>query len=189
MIITHIKTYWNRLRNIVTGYYDAGRRDIPSVKSWQPKLLTADEEYIKDYDLIRARSRDLVRNNHLNVNKIKGQLFSFLRSEDKNMAGYMSFPVQYTQEYYKQLTVETLIKSKDRHGFYRYEYKKVRDRNEVLDCTVYARAASIHLGVDHFTDLQWDYLKKKILESKTGSLYHKRQSSARVQVISEGIDV
>ncbi len=30
MIIAHkIKTYWNRLRNIVTGYYDAGRRDYP----------------------------------------------------------------------------------------------------------------------------------------------------------------
>ncbi len=65
MIITNkVKAYWNKLRNFVTGYYDAGRRDIPSVKSWQPRLLTADEEYIKDYDLIRARSRDLVRNNH-----------------------------------------------------------------------------------------------------------------------------
>ena len=105
---------------------------------------------IRDFDYRGQLIKKGIRLFGVNVNKIKGQLFSFLRSEDKNMVGYMSFPVQYTQEYYKQLTAETLIKSKNRHGFHRYEYKKIRDRNEVLDANVYARAASVYLGFGSF---------------------------------------
>ena len=59
---TRVKSYFHRFKNYVSGYYEAGRRDIRSVKSWQPRLLSSDEEYAQDYDLIRARSRDLYRN-------------------------------------------------------------------------------------------------------------------------------
>ena len=54
---------YHRFRSFVSGYYDAGRRDLNSIKNWQPKLLSIDEEVLRDYDLIRARSRDLYRNN------------------------------------------------------------------------------------------------------------------------------
>ncbi len=144
---------------------------------------------VRDFDYRGMSIKRGVRLFPVNSNKIKRQIFLYLNTENEETAGYMFFPEGYPEDYYKQLTAETLIRRKDKYGFDRYEYKKVRDRNEVLDCTVYARAASIHLGVDYFTDLQWGYLKKKILESKTGSLYHERQSSSRVQVISEGIDV
>ena len=52
-----------KFKNFVSGYYDAGSRDKKTAH-WQPRLISSDEEYIRDYDLIRARSRDLYRNNH-----------------------------------------------------------------------------------------------------------------------------
>ena len=54
---------WYRFKEYIRGAYDAGRRDLNSVKSWNPKLCEPDQEYLQDYDLIRARSRDLYRNN------------------------------------------------------------------------------------------------------------------------------
>ncbi len=63
-IKTAFTNSFSRFRQYVSGYYDAGRRDLNSIKGWQPKLLTTDEEVLKDYDLIRARSRDLYRNNY-----------------------------------------------------------------------------------------------------------------------------
>ena len=49
----------------------------------------------------------------------------------------------------QMLKTEVLLKKKDKRGFYKYEYKKIRDRNEVLDCNVYARAASIYNGTEN----------------------------------------
>ena len=43
-------------------------------------------------------------------------------------------------------------------GCPKHEWQKIRDRNESLDCCIYTRAASIALGVDGFTDKQWQWL-------------------------------
>ena len=43
-------------------------------------------------------------------------------------------------------------------GYPKREWQKIRERNEALDCRIYARAASIALGVDRFTDKQWQRL-------------------------------
>ena len=61
--------------------------------------------------------------------------------------GWYHFP-EYSQEYFKQLTAEQLVKRSDKKGFAKYEWEKVRDRNEALDLKVYNRAASIILGID-----------------------------------------
>lgn len=38
---------------------------------------------------------------------------------------------------------------------------KVRERNEVLDYQIYARAASIALGIDHWPESKWNSLSGK----------------------------
>ncbi|MBS9531949.1 phage terminase large subunit family protein, partial [Wolbachia endosymbiont of Rhagoletis cerasi] len=43
--------------------------------------------------------------------------------------------------------------------------QKVRERNEVLDCRIYARAASIALGIDRWPESKWNSLSGK-MESK-----------------------
>jgi phage terminase large subunit GpA-like protein len=61
-------------------------------------------------------------------------------------AGYCHFPKHYTDEYFKQLTAEKVVK-KYHKGFHRREWIKVRPRNEALDCRVYALAALNILGI------------------------------------------
>ena len=58
-------------------------------------------------------------------------------------------------EWLKQLTAEQLITVKTRRGFARLEWQKLRERNEALDCRVYARAAAWILGADRWPEARW----------------------------------
>jgi len=72
---------------------------------------------------------------------VKQLIFAHLAIEDDDGAGpYMHFPRSYPPEYYDQLTAEKLLVVK-KGGQPTRRYKKIRDRNEALDCRVYARAA------------------------------------------------
>ena len=49
-------------------------------------------------------------------------------------------------EWLKQLTAEQLVTVRTKRGFARLEWQKLRERNEALDCRVYARAAAWIVG-------------------------------------------
>jgi phage terminase large subunit GpA-like protein len=68
--------------------------------------------------------------------------------------GYCHYP-KYDAEYFKQLTAERLVTVKDKRGFPHREWRKLRERNEALDCRVYARAAASACGIDKFTPSHW----------------------------------
>jgi phage terminase large subunit GpA-like protein len=68
----------------------------------------------------------------------------------------MHFP-EYNTEYFKQLTGEQLV-AKIVKGYPKREWQKTRDRNEALDCRVYARAASIAIGIDRWSESRWEQL-------------------------------
>jgi phage terminase large subunit GpA-like protein len=59
----------------------------------------------------------------------------------------MHFPAHYDPHYFKGLTAEKLITKYDK-GFPRKEWHKIRERNEPLDCRVYAYAAMKILNPD-----------------------------------------
>ena len=61
-------------------------------------------------------------------------------------------------EWLKQLTAEQLVTVKNKRGFAKLEWQKLRDRNEALDCRVYARAAAWILGADRWSNARWDEL-------------------------------
>ena len=42
-----------------------------------------------------------------------------------------------------------------RRGFSRLEWQKLRERNEALDCRVYARAAAWIIGADRWPEATW----------------------------------
>jgi phage terminase large subunit GpA-like protein len=67
--------------------------------------------------------------------------------------GYCHFP-HYGEEYFKQITAEQLV-TKIVKGYRRHEWQKMRDRNEALDCRVYARAAAARVGIDRFQERHW----------------------------------
>jgi phage terminase large subunit GpA-like protein len=73
--------------------------------------------------------------------------------------GYCHFPIGYDDEYFKQLTAEKKVNKlkkfdkNDPHGYSQWQYKKIRARNEALDCRVYAYAMLILLE-PNWQDLQ-----------------------------------
>lgn len=93
----------------------------------------------------------------------KAELYGWLRlprptePEDPHPAGYCHFP-EYAAEHFKQLTAEQVVVRQDKRGYRTFTWEKTRDRNEALDCRVYARAAAAILGVDRFSDAAWDKL-------------------------------
>ena len=88
---------------------------------------------------------------------IKDKLFASL-SVALPGPGYIHFPTGLDEEYFKQLASEKRVRkqkkfnSKDPFGYSQYVYKKIRERNEALDCFVYAFAAKDHLR-PNFPDL------------------------------------
>ena len=72
-------------------------------------------------------------------------------------------------EYFKQLTAEQLV-TRIVKGYPKREWQKTRDRNEALDCRIYARAAAIALGIDCWTEQKWEQIsgaKEKVGNSNS----------------------
>jgi phage terminase large subunit GpA-like protein len=76
-------------------------------------------------------------------------------------AGFVHLP-KVDAEYMQQLCAEQLITRRDRNGFAHREWQKMRERNEALDCYVYARAAAAAAGLDRFEDRHWLELEKQL---------------------------
>jgi len=80
-------------------------------------------------------------------------------------AGTVHLPGWADAEWCKQFVAEQLVTVKTRRGFAKLEWQKMRERNEALDCRVYARAAVWILGADRWPERKW-----KDLEEQTGHL-------------------
>jgi phage terminase large subunit GpA-like protein len=108
---------------------------------------------------------------NVGVGVAKSEVYSLLRlgidENGKRPIGYCHFP-EYPIEYFKGITAEEL-KYRESHGFRKLYWEKVYDRNEPLDCRVYARAAAAIVGMDRFNDGHWDALigKYKVKASET----------------------
>ena len=100
----------------------------------------------------------------------KEELYRWLRQDrptDEDVAkgipfppGYCHFP-RYSEEYFKQITAEQLV-TKIVKGYRRHEWQKMRERNEALDCRVYARAAAGRVGIDRFQEKHWADLERRV---------------------------
>jgi phage terminase large subunit GpA-like protein len=77
-------------------------------------------------------------------------------------AGYIHLPRGAEAEWVKQLVAEQLVTVKTKRGFARLEWQKLRERNEVLDCRVYARAAAWIAGADRWTEAKWRDLERQL---------------------------
>jgi phage terminase large subunit GpA-like protein len=96
------------------------------------------------------------------VSMLKSELYSLLNLEaplkasDNFPPGFCHFP-EYPEDFFKMLTAEQLVVRYSK-GFRKYEWEKLRERNEALDCRVLARASAAVFGIDRFTPAQWDDL-------------------------------
>jgi len=91
----------------------------------------------------------------LNTNALKDNLFNRLSLDDTRI----HFSNTLNDEYFLQLTSE-VVYTKYRRGFPYREYQKIRERNEALDCWLYAYSAMLILNP------AWDVLHHKKNEKK-----------------------
>jgi phage terminase large subunit GpA-like protein len=77
-------------------------------------------------------------------------------------AGYLHLPQGTDAEWTRQLVAEQLVTVKTRRGFSKLEWQKLRERNEALDCRVYARAAAWIAGADRWSEGRWAELEKQL---------------------------
>ncbi len=75
--------------------------------------------------------------------------------------GFVHLP-KVDAEFIQQLCAEQLLTRRDRNGFPVREWQKTRERNEALDCYVYARAAATAAGLDRFEERHWRELERQI---------------------------
>jgi phage terminase large subunit GpA-like protein len=106
------------------------------------------------------------------VATFKSETYRFLRltrPTDEEIAagsrwpvGYIHLPRGVDAEWVKQLVAEQLVTVNTKRGFTRLEWQKLRERNEALDCRVYARAAAWLAGADRWTEAMWRDLEKQV---------------------------
>ena len=115
---------------------------------------------------------------HVGVNFIKNETYGFLRQTidpETNLVpdGFCYFPKRDTH-YFRGLTAEVMQLIRSTRGYLKYVWVKKYDRNEPLDCRVYARAAAAVIGMDRWNDNRWTQeiqlaetlLPKKEIKSK-----------------------
>ena len=97
----------------------------------------------------------------------KAETYRFLRIERPSEpdaripAGTIHLPEWADSEWLKQLVAEQLVTLRNKRGYARQEWQKMRERNEALDIRVYARAAAWILGADRFDERMWQSLEKQ----------------------------
>jgi phage terminase large subunit GpA-like protein len=96
----------------------------------------------------------------VNTNLAKEELYRWLRlslpdleKKEKYPSGFCHFP-QYSKEYFEQLCGEKLI-TRIQRGQRKSRWEKIRDRNEALDCRIYARAAAASLRFEIWPEDEW----------------------------------
>ncbi len=118
-----------------------------------------------DYTHKGKTIKNSVRFMLVGVSILKQELYGFLkndRNEDGSYPyGYCHFPSDYPQEYFQMLTAEEYICTINEKKQTKFEWVKIRERNEALDCRNYARAAASLLGYDRLKDVDFDALEEQ----------------------------
>lgn len=98
---------------------------------------------------------------NLGVSLFKQRLYGYLRQtvdEDGRFPdGYCFFPKR-DSSYFKGLTAERLTLVKDKKGYVKHVWEKTYERNEPLDVRVYAMAGATYIGVDRWSNENWDQI-------------------------------
>lgn len=110
----------------------------------------------------------------VDVSQLKHELYAHLRRSAPDVgeeypAGYCHFP-RYPKDYFEQITAE---------GFVDGKWIKIRERNEHLDCSIYARAALLHAHGDRWKPDDWQRLRDELALFQTGQLTAPRQPAPR----------
>jgi phage terminase large subunit GpA-like protein len=111
------------------------------------------------------------------VSTFKAETYRFLRLDrptDEDLVagtgfppGSVHLPGWVDSEWVKQLVAEQLVTVRTKRGFARLDWQKLRERNEALDCRVYARAAAWIAGADRWPEARWRDLEVQLQPAGT----------------------
>lgn len=105
---------------------------------------------------------------HVGVNYIKTESYGFFRQTINPETGvvpegYCYFPKR-DPHYFRGITAEVMQLTRNRRGYIKYVWLKKYDRNEPLDCRVYARAAAAVIGCDRWKPERWEQERNLAVE-------------------------
>uniref|UniRef100_UPI0040477725 phage terminase large subunit family protein n=1 Tax=Yoonia sp. TaxID=2212373 RepID=UPI0040477725 len=122
---------------------DAGKRLRRGARLWTVAVSTFKAETYRHLGLPRPTKEELA----------EGAMFP---------PGTVHLPEWVESEWLKQLVAEELVTVRTKRGFARLEWQKLRERNEALDCRVYARAAAWIVGADRWSEARWADLEVQV---------------------------
>ena len=156
--------------------------NVMAVKGTDNSLVPLNAPTKVDVNIRGKKITNGVRLWKVGVSILKSELYGWMkktRNEDGSIPyGYMHFP-EYNTEYFKQLTAEQLV-TKIVKGYPKREWQKTRDRNEALDCRIYARAAAIALGIDRWTDTKWEQISGSKTETPKTESYNAKKTRPKI---------
>lgn len=116
----------------------------------------------------------------LGVDNIKELIFSRLKITMEG-PGYCHFPDDRPDEYFKQLAASEKIVTRFHKGFPKREFVKTRNRNEALDCRVYAYGALaiLNLNINAIADRRSRQAEQPVSESVSAAPARKYQPPRR----------
>ena len=158
----------DRVRQNVVAIKGSSRRNSPAVGkgskvdvSWQGRVL--------------KRGVTLYQ---LGTDTIKTTLFGRLRHNEAGGIGTLHFGMAADEEYFRQLTSERQALRYHRGFPIREWVKKAGDRNEALDCVVYAYAAILLFSRRMNRATMWQQLADQLEHGKKTPLRSKQQPAA-----------
>lgn len=154
--------------------YDFCRRFDPSrvvpIKGSDSQAVTVSNPRPVDKDRNGKKSGNLGLY-MVGVSLLKSELYGYLKlNKNENSEappGFCHFP-QYDALYFKGLTAEKL-QYRIVRGFRKYEWVKIFERNEPLDCRIYARAAATLVGIDRWTNAHYDAYEQQYGSKPVGT--------------------
>jgi phage terminase large subunit GpA-like protein len=91
---------------------------------------------------------------------LKMALYRNVKKSDPAERGFVGFPSDLDDEYFRQLTAERRVPVKRRDGFIAYKWEKdATQANEALDTMLQAEAAAIKFGVRTMPPAVWDRIE------------------------------
>jgi phage terminase large subunit GpA-like protein len=107
----------------------------------------------------------------------KTTLFARLKHNEPG-EGFLHFPMEADEDYFKQLTAEKQVLKHTRHGFPIREWtKKANARNESLDTLVYAYAALNFMYQRRDRRSIWDQLQRRLEEPEKAPLRSRKAAA------------
>lgn len=188
-----VNAFWERVGDSKRFILVRGDDKMESPISTLKKDRPATNKSEKERSLNKQRDSGIYYYYLVGSSYLKHELYHALKTEDNadhTVSGLYFFPQDISEETCKQICSEIYIEADEKHrnGY----WKKMRDRNEALDCTNYATACLYYIGAYKFTEDEWDRieqgLRKNISKGEHRSANRTTQRT-QIQILNQGMDI